>query len=440
MVFYTLGVFLLSAFVAFWAVNMMVGRIWVISGEEVAAVFCVAVGASVLFFIAFRLWEVKPLVAVGEDGLAFKKGKKIGHIRYADIAGVREHESVLGRLVKTSKVVIETHLGSFSVYLSKGDVQPFFDCLPDAEKRSERKERGAVCPKGEKNVCFLSCFVMLTTGLVLFCAATFPAVWAMLGKFSSALYYLYAILAIYGLALAVSFGRYVYILARYPEYSVRVEEDRFLISYGKVAKTEHSLFFDSVLAFRLKQNFVERAFGLCRISAETKQKARGISDDVYFPFLMKREDAEALVAAVVPDGVRKAEKSGVRALVPYLEYALWFAAAIVILSVFLTPWFLLLLLLPAAAAAMIGAHGGYALGEDTAVFEYGIFDHTRLVVRYDDMKSVTASVNIASSRLKLNGLDVTVGQYTRVFSVGYIKQADFSELTEKLEKKVDKDS
>lgn len=61
-------------------------------------------------------------------------------------------------------------------------------------------------------------------------------------------------------------------------------------------------------------------------------------------------------------------------------------------------------------------------------------------MRYAEMQSVTSSVNISSARLGLCDTDVTVGRFTRVFQVGYINSRDFSELAEKLEKKVDKDS
>ena len=51
--FYTAGVFLLSALFAFWADNMMIGGIWEMTAMEIVAVFCVALGAAVIFFFVF---------------------------------------------------------------------------------------------------------------------------------------------------------------------------------------------------------------------------------------------------------------------------------------------------------------------------------------------------------------------------------------------------
>ena len=79
------------------------------------------------------------------------------------------------------------------------------------------------------------------------------------------------------------------------------------------------------------------------------------------------------------------------------------------------------------------------LEKESAAFVFGAFAAKTLVVRYKDIESISASDNLSSARLALTAVDITVGQYTRVFSVGYMKRADFSELTEKLEKKVDKE-
>lgn len=454
-VIYTLGVFVLSAFVMFWAVNLMVGRLWEISVLELAAVLCFAIGAAALFFIIFKLTEVKPMVAVTDSGLTFKRGKKTGFIRFADIASVREHVGLLGKILKTKKVAVETHLGSFAIYLAPEDVAAFFAAIPEAErKRVGEKSAEEIVSAGEKNICFLSAFVLLTCALALLIATTLPAATALLDGFSQSRYYLFALLALYGIALVCCFGRYVYLLIRYAKYSVKIEGDRFVISYGKVTKTENSLFFDSILAVRLRADFIERLFGVCRVSVESRQKAKGISDNEYFPFLMKKKDADAVLAAVLPaageaDAQGAAEgtiarcemkKTGAKVLVAYAERWIWFVAADVILSIFATPWLLLLLVLPVLAVASAYCSGRYSLGKEFAVFEYGVFARNRAVVRYAEMQSVTSSVNISSARLGLCDTDVTVGRFTRVFQVGYINSRDFSELAEKLEKKVDKDS
>ena len=105
----------------------------------------------------------------------------------------------------------------------------------------------------------------------------------------------------------------------------------------------------------------------------------------------------------------------------------------------MTPWMLLLLVLPIVSVLPVCRNAGYILGEDIALFRYGMLEENILLVRYRDIKSLTGTKNITASRFGISALDVTVGQYTRFFSVGYVKDADFSELTEKLEKKVDKD-
>ena len=439
-IYFTLGVFLLTAFVASWAANMVLGRLWEITWAEVSAILCLAVGGSVIFYFVFKLKEVKPTVAVTESGLIFKKGKKVGNVRFADIASVRENGGLLGRISKTRRIEIETHLGTFAIYLAASDVSAFFEKIPVEGRESRREEARVILPKREKYICFLSYFVQLTILFALAIAVSFPAVAALLGDFSESRYYLFALLAIYGVALLAGEGRYLYIAARFAKYSVRIEKDRFTICYGKITATEHNLFFDSILAFRVHRTPIDRLFGLYRVSAESAQKAKGISDNNYFPFLLRKEAAEAIVYAVMPERPAgefiRAEKKIAAAL---LESTLWFVLASIIMGIFLTPWMLLLLVLPIVSVLPVCRNAGYILGEDIALFRYGMLEENILLVRYRDIKSLTGTKNITASRFGISALDVTVGQYTRFFSVGYVKDADFSELTEKLEKKVDKD-
>ena len=200
-IYFTLGVFLLTAFVAFWAANMVLGRLWEITWAEVSAILCLAVGVSVIFYFVFKLKEVKPTVAVTESGLIFKKGKKVGNVRFADIASVRENGGLLGRISKTRRIEIETHLGTFAIYLAASDVSAFFEKIPVEGRESRREEARVILPKREKYICFLSYFVQLTILFALAIAVSFPAVAALLGDFSESRYYLFALLAIYGIAL-----------------------------------------------------------------------------------------------------------------------------------------------------------------------------------------------------------------------------------------------
>ena len=440
-VFYTIGVFLLSAFVAFWALNLLVGRLWEISWTELLAVLCIAVGAAVLFFIFFKLFAPQPLVSVTESGLTFKKGKKIGFVRYADITSVRENEGLLGRLTKTCKVEIETHLGAFPIYLSADEVQEFFGLIPASREPKKFEPKGRIVSGREKYAGFLSVFVQLTFLLVLVAAVSFPSVAVLLKDLSDACMYLLALLAIYAVLLLGFWIRLIYIVARFTGYAVRIEADRFSISYGKVAKTEHNLFFDCIRAFRLRQTFIDRLLGLCRVSVESAQKAKGISDNNYFPFLMKKEDAETLVFAVMPERPPLAyKKTGRSALLAYAEQSAWFAVIAIILGIFLTPLMLLLLLLPVLFVMISYKNSGYVFGENVAAFRYGVTAENIVFVRYADMRSVTAAKNLSAARNGICDADITVGQFSRVFSVGYMNDTDFSELTEKLEKKVDKDN
>lgn len=119
--FYTAGVFLLSALFAFWADNMMIGGIWEMTAMEIVAVFCVALGAAVIFFFVFSLTETKPTVAVTDVGIMMKKGKKSRNVRFEDITGVREHEGFMSRLTNTRRILVETHLGAFPLYFINED-------------------------------------------------------------------------------------------------------------------------------------------------------------------------------------------------------------------------------------------------------------------------------------------------------------------------------
>lgn len=438
--FYTLGVFLLAAFVAFWAANMAIGRLWELSAAEYAAVFSIAAGSAIIFFFAFSLTEKKQTVTVTESGLTFRKGNKTSFVRFADVTGLRENSGAAGKLLGIRKVEIETHLGVFSVHLSSEDVAAFLSVFPLREAAQEGERAACVLPaKGARAVAFLSCFLRVTALFVCLTAVTFPSVAALLPRIKDGLYFLLAIAALYAAVLAGGMGRLVYIAARFAGYSVRVGRDRFTISYGGVSAGEHNLFFDSVLAFRLRQSLTERAFGLYRLSAESMQKAKGISDNNYFPFLLDRRSVEAIVGAVMPDcHAGETRTAGAGALAAYFETSLWFVLAAAIMGIFLTPWMLLLLLLPAAGIPIACRRGRYLLGEKIALFGYGIIEKNILCVAYDAVKSVSATKNIAASCKGICAVDVTVGKYSGFFAVGYLKDADFSELTEKLEKKVDK--
>ena len=439
-VFYTLGVFLLSLLVAFWADNLMVGGVWLMTGAEILAIFCFAAGVAFLFFVIFKFTEVKPLVSVSEEGLTIKRKKGIRFIRFSDVVSIRGHEGLLNKLFGAQKIVIETHFASYGIYISAKETDSFFACLPVFRKNDAALQE--LTFHKERYLALLSYFVRLTLLFVIVFAATFPAVAVLLDGFSESRFYLFALLFIYGAALLVGFIRYACIFIRYAGTVVRVGADRFSISYGKkMSSTEHELFFDSILAFRLKESLIERLFGVCKLTVESRQKSKGVSDYNYFPFLMPRAKAEALVCSVIPEHDFSAQKTrvGARGILPYCEYALWFVAAVILMSVFLTPFMLFLLLIPAALILLMYAHEGYVLEKESAAFVFGAFAAKTLVVRYKDIESISASDNLSSARLALTAVDITVGQYTRVFSVGYMKRADFSELTEKLEKKVDKE-
>ena len=160
------------------------------------------------------------------------------------------------------------------------------------------------------------------------------------------------------------------------------------------------------------------------------------------PFLMRRACAEAIIGAVYPErefGVPKVA-AGFRCVAPYLEYLVWFVAAVVIMAVFLTPFMLFLLLIPAAAIIPCSLRGCYLLGKGVALFGFGVLAENTLFVRYEDIQGVVSSENLISAKLGNVSLDITVGGYAKVFSVGFVDRAVFSELTEKMEKKVDKDN
>lgn len=438
--FYTAGVFLLSALFAFWADNMMIGGIWEMTAMEIVAVFCVALGAAVIFFFVFSLTETKPTVAVTDVGIMMKKGKKSRSVRFEDITGVREHEGFMSRLTNTRRILVETHLGAFPLYFTNEDADTFIAILPVAKEQEEIKIN--IVSKKEKGVCFLSFFVQATIVLAVCAAATFPAVHALLDGFSESAYYLIALLVIYAVSLVSCYARYIYLFARYAGYRIKIESDKFSVSYGKVSKTELSLYFDSILALCIRQTLIERMFGVCRIKAESRQKAKGISEVNYFPFLMRRACAEAIIGAVYPErefGVPKVA-AGFRCVAPYLEYLVWFVAAVVIMAVFLTPFMLFLLLIPAAAIVPCSLRGCYLLGKGVALFGFGVLAENTLFVRYEDIQGVVSSENLISAKLGNVSLDITVGGYAKVFSVGFVDRAVFSELTEKMEKKVDKDN
>lgn len=435
-VFYTLGVFLLSLLVAFWADNLMVGGIWDMTAAEIAAVFAIALGVSAIFFVFFKLTEKKPVVAVTEDGLLFRYGKGMRRVRFSEITSVREHEGALSRIVKTHKILLETRSGSFVVYLSASDAREFLDALPVVEEPSPVRIR-IVSGKG-KYVCFAAYIARIAVLFLLASAATLPAVFHLLGKDGA--YFLYGLAALFGVLLIAGIGRCVYLLIRYAGHTVKIEADKFNISYGKLSRTSQSLYFSSILAVNVRQSFIEKLFGVCRVRAESRQKAKGVSDVNYFPFLMPRACAEAIVGSVFPDRqfTGKGRYGGMRGILPYTEYLLWYVAAVVILAVFLTPFMLFLLLIPAAALLCLFLRGRYALGDTLAVFVYGVTAENTLFVRYADIQGAVAGRNFISSRLKNCSLDICVGEYAKVFSVGFVDETVFCELTEKMEKKVDK--
>lgn len=440
---YTVFVYLLAAFIALWADVLMVGRIREMTPFEIAAIFLSALGIAFIFWLIFSATERKTKIILQEEGLIFVRGARRSEVLFSDIVSVRSRTGLVAKIFAIVKVEVETRADMIDILLSGKDAEEFFESVPmvAASEAEDTDSDDRVGVGKEKYLSMLSSFVKLTAWLALVLLSTLPVAVVIVGSWSRSGYYVLGVLAVYLVFLIGYFAKHIYAYIHYADYKVEILSQEVRISFGKLSRTENSLYYDSILSFRLRQGFVERLFGLYKISVETKQKAKGLSDHDYFPFLMTKENAMKLASAFEPDFSENVElkKIGGRRIVPYLEKIIVPMIGILILSIFLTPWALFLCFAPLITILLLHLNQGYGFREEHAVFCYGVWTKNIAVIRYDNIAGITASENFSAKKFSLTGLEISMGRYTQLYGVGYIERSDFFEFAEKPEKKVDKE-
>ena len=438
-IIYTIFVFIATAFLFLWLDVMLVGRISAMTATEILSVFAIALGVSFFYLIRYIFFVKKAKICVDDEKILFQNNNKEMIFSLAEIVSIRSYTGLLSKIFKTKKVELETKSHILSILLCEEDAEIFCSLIPEINRSVLSGDE--LFSGKEKYISLLSSFVKWTLLLRIVIVSTLPMVVAALQSWRSAGFYTLGLLVVYLVLLLTDFGRHIYAYVHYMHYKMNISEKGIIVRFGKFAKVENRIYREGVLSFCLKQGIIERLMGLYKVSIETKQKSKGLSDHDYFPFLMKKEDAYQLVKFLEPQSLveEKDRKMPIKNFVPYIEFMFFPVIAVVVLSVFLTPWSLMLLL--PFILFIIGARSNqnYKLYGDYAYFSFGILVKTALIVKYTDISASISSSNFLSKKLSLAKVGLCVGQYTRFFSVGYINNNDFYELSEKLEKKVDKD-
>ncbi|MFF2178188.1 PH domain-containing protein [Lysinibacillus sp. NPDC058147] len=227
--------------------------------------------------------------------------------------------------------------------------------------------------------------------------------------------FLVALTVIFSLIVAW-FVSFVITLINYYEYTVRVEDEKLIITKGLIEKKRITLPLNRIQAIRIVENPVRQLFGFATVVVESAGGNGGEGNDkkiTLFP-LIQRHDCLETLEQLFPDinwrpefinPPKRARQSFYR-----IDYV-WLIPIIGACSYFLYPYGLLsLLLIPLAISIGIWQHktAGYMIDGKQLTMRYRVFSRVTFFMEKKRIQSITTTQTYFQKRKNIMSVKATV--------------------------------
>jgi len=227
--------------------------------------------------------------------------------------------------------------------------------------------------------------------------------------------FLIALTVIFSLILAW-FVSFVITLFNYYQYTVRIEDEKLIITKGLIEKKRITLPLNRIQAIRIVENPVRQLFGFATVVVESARGNGGEGNDkkiTLFPLIQKQDclgTLEQLFPDINwrPDFIYSPERA--RPFFYRIDFV-WLIPIIGACSYFLYPYGLLsLLLIPLTIVIGVWQHksAGYMIDEKQLTMQYRVFSRTTFFMEKKRIQSIGTTQTYFQKRKKVMSVKATV--------------------------------
>ena len=433
-IIYSIFVLLCSGMALLTLGTISFGGIGALGMKGALAVVAVAVGITIFYMVAMLCFRGADVLIVTDDDFGkICKGKRTYFLN--TLYRAERSAGIIHKLLRTEKISLSFSNGvTVCLVFSEEASQEFIDILPQQSVLSE--DLYQIRSGREKYFIILSDLLHLVLLAVIIAVTAFPVLFAYLVDFDKFLPFLIGYGIVFLIAVLVMVIFRVGMFLHYAGFVAHVREGGLSILYGKKAGGVSDIRKSDIAGLELGQGILEKFAGLYRVKLVLIDSVNGGTERTVFPFLLKREEA-GLIARCLYPGIDLGEKvsgGGVKAFVPYLQYLAIPAIIVFCLSFYINFYLLLFELDFALFGLLLYLRKGYRAHEAFAELRCGVFLERRAILSYENMKCVIGKKNPIACSQKVTALEISFGKYSPAFFCGYISDAEFSKLVEKVNK------
>lgn len=436
-ILYSAGVFVCSA-LAFFAVGAIsIGGIHALGIKGALSVVAAAVGITILYFLAMLYLRGDDKVIV-EDSIAGETYMRVGKKMFFldSLCRTERHTGILGRIFHTEKVCLFFSEGASVCFVFPRSVsEEFTKLLP--RPLSGEADRFVIRSGNSKYFIFLSDLINIVAIAVIVALTALPALFAYLGTYEKIFSFSIGYCSLILLAFLVSFLFRSYFFFSHAGFAAYILEDRLVVSCGEKAGILSEIMKSDFAGMEIRQSFFEKIVGLYRLKIILFDAVNGGEESsILFPFLLKRKDVQQIAMVLNPDFDLDQEVSRGKAknFMPYLQYLAIPALIVFCLSFYINFYLLLLESDFILFGVLLYLRKGYRAHKTFADIRCGVFMERRVFLPYTSIQRVTGKKNPIAHSQKVIAPEISLGKYSDAYFCGYISEAEFWNLIEKVGK------